>query len=135
MKAVKQNDAAFNALYRSKFAQYTTAPNFNKVTAKSATVSYTENASVALYLNQCETGKSEVQYQNGSTYFVFSGTKDNKCVFYVQTQRAPTDKWDGILHQKCIWDISTDKDDTPLFAAGPNGIEFGNYVDENCKSI
>lgn len=133
--SARQDAADFKAKYRSSFEGYDTAPKWDEVTKESSTAAYIENSSLALYLNQCETGKSNAQYQNGSTYFVFSGIKDNKCVFYIHTQAGSTATWDGLLRQRCVWDIATDKDDTPIFAAGPNGVEFGDFLSKNCKTI
>lgn len=131
----EQAAASFQANYRSDFVEYNTPPNWNEVSKESSTVAYSENASLSLYLNQCETGKSDVQYVNGRTYFVFGGVKDNTCVFYIHTQPAESGIWDSLLRTKCTWDINSGKDNTPIFIAGPNGIEFGDFLTKNCSSI
>ena len=131
----EQDAASFHADYRSDFVEYDTPPNWNEVSKESSTVAYSENASLSLYLNQCETGGSDVQYTNGRTYFVFSGVKDNTCVFYIHTQSAESGTWDSLLRTKCTWDINSGKDDTPIFVAGPNGIEFGDFLTKNCNLI
>lgn len=135
MESLEQQDAAFQEKYRSDFVEYTAPPNWNEVSKQSGAVAYNENSSLALYLNECEMGKSALQYANGSTYFVFSGVKDNACVFYIHPQAGSTAAWDGSLRKKCKWDLATVADDTPLFFAGPNGVEWGDFLKKNCKAI
>jgi hypothetical protein len=110
-------------------------PSWNEVPKQSGTVAYSENSSLALYLNECEAGRSDVQYSNGGTYFVFSGIKDNNCVFYIHTLSAAATTWDGLIRTRCVWDINSGNDNTPIFNAGPNGIEFGDFLKKNCNPI
>lgn len=135
IERVEQEEVAFQDKYRSDFVAYNTPPNWNAVTKESSSVAYSENSSLALYLNQCETGRSDVHYGNGKTYFVFSGFKDNKCVFYIHTGSAEASSWDGLLRTKCIWNLDAGNDNTPIFTAGPQGIEFGDFLTKNCSSI
>mgnify|MGYP000639725720 CR=1 FL=1 len=135
VERIEQEEAAFQEKYRSNFIEYSTPPNWNGATKESGTVAYSENSSLALYLNQCETGRSYVQYVNGRTYFVFSGIKDTKCVFYIHTQPAVAGTWDNLLRTKCVWDIDSGNDNTPIFSAGPNGVEFGDFLSRNCTTI
>ena len=135
MESIKQDKTALQEKYRGDFIEYTTPPNWNQVTKASGTVAYSENSSLALYLNQCETGKSEVQYANGKTYFVFSGIKDSNCVFYIHTQSTTASTWDGQLRTKCIWGVDSGNDNTLIFSAGPNGIVFADFLRKNCNSI
>lgn len=132
---IKQDEAAFHEKYRGDFIEYNTPPNWNEVSKASGAVAYSENSSLALYLNECEAGRSDVQYANGRTYFVFSGIKDNKCVFYVHTESAVAGTGDSLLRTKCIWDVNSGNDNTPIFSTGPNGIEFGDFLTKNCNSI
>lgn len=132
---IEQDEAAFQEKYRGDFIDYNAPPKWDDVSKASGTVAYSENSSLALYLNQCETGKSDVQYANGKTYFVFSGVKDNNCVFYIHTQSKTSNTWDGLLRTKCIWGVDSGNDNTPIFSAGPNGIEFADFLKRNCSSI
>lgn len=131
-----EKDAAdFQAKYRSNFVEYKTPPKWDEVSGESSTVRYLENQSLLMYLNECEAGKSDAPYASGITYFVLSGVKDNECVLYIHEQAATAGVWDGFLRQKCQWRLDTPKDDTPIFRADPNGIEFGDFITKNCKSI
>lgn len=132
MVKMEQEEIAFQEKYRSDFVEYVTPPNWNEVPKQSGSVAYSENSSLALYLNECETGKTEARYANGKTFFVFSGIKDNTCVFYTHTQTGSAPTWDGYIRQKCIWNTNSDKDNTPIFRAGPDGIEFGDFLATNC---
>lgn len=134
-KAQEQDATSFRSDYRSIFVEYNAPPNWNEVSKISSTTAYSENESLALYLNQCEAGKSVARYVNGSTYFVFSGVKDNKCVFYVHTQSAQASIWDSLLRTRCIWDVNSGEDNTQLFKADQNGIVFGDFLTKNCNSI
>lgn len=135
MDRIKQDEAAFQEKYRGNFIEYNTSPKWNEVSKTSGTVAYNENSSLVLYLNECEAGRSEVQYATGRTYFIFSGIKDNNCVFYVHTQPFAGNTWDNLLKTKCVWNVNSGNDNTPIFNTGPNDIEFGDFLSKNCNSI
>lgn len=125
---------------QTQFVNYNNAPKFSAVTRQSRSVTTkTDSAGNINYLTldlyHCYPGAGKATYATATTYFVFSGIRkekfgdrnDYECVFYMQP--VPTNqKWDGLLHLKCVWQIDpVDGDNQNGHTVTAQGIDFRDF--------
>jgi len=133
----------------SNFVPYTDAPRFDTVSDISSSVtarpSSAQATSVSLDLHACAPGRASVTYESGTTYFAFSGIKQEgslgnqkaaKCIFYI-SQPVADPHWDGRLPIKCTWSVSDVLVGNYLkFPVTTSGIQFNiNDFLGNCQDL
>lgn len=80
---------------------------------------------------ECDPGDRRVLFTLGATHFMFVGSKDNSCEFYMGTH-IKNPNWDGTLATKCRVPTS---EGTKEFTVTDNGIQFEDFLQTYCKDI